>query len=95
MKLRFSIRILLELNLVVYCLSKSIYPENIPFKAAGQRQAELKIMNKHIKVKIKFSENDDGMETFEIKLEVNGNQESYYSMEPVDSNTEHQLVFTI
>jgi hypothetical protein len=52
-------------------------------------------MNKHIKVKIKFSENDDGMETFEIKLEVNGNQESYYSMEPVDSNTEHQLVFTI
>ena len=27
---------------------------------------------------------NDGMETFEIKLEVNGNQDSYYSMEPVE-----------
>ena len=34
-----------------------------------------------------FSENE-GMETFEIKLEVNGNYESYYSMEPVDSKSE-------
>ena len=38
------------------------------------------------------------METFEIKLEVNGNYESYYSMEPVDSKSELvsrvQLVYT-
>ena len=32
------------------------------------------------------------METFEIKLEVNGNQDDYYSMEAVDSGNEQQLV---
>jgi len=32
------------------------------------------------------------METFEIKLEVNGNQEDYYAMEAAESGNEQQLV---
>ena len=39
-----------------------------------------------------FFPDTEEMETFEIKLEVNGNQDDYYSMEAVDSGNEQQLV---
>jgi hypothetical protein len=39
-----------------------------------------------------FSETE-GMETFEIKLEVNGNQDDYYSMESCESGNEQLVSF--
>ncbi len=61
-------------------LDSGVYP--VPVSVCSlQTNKQKKLMTTFLLI----TEND-GMETFEIKLEVNGNQDSYYSMEPVDKS---------